>query len=66
MCFEFKIVLYNKAVDFKILSNFCIEQFLIWGRFGVYIVGTMDRMQAFVQINCESVLNFKICSIMKL
>jgi hypothetical protein len=23
--FEFEIVLYNKAIDFEIMSNFCIE-----------------------------------------
>jgi hypothetical protein len=55
-----KIVLYNIAVDFEILSNFCIEHFLVWRRFGVHIVGTTDRMRAFVQMNCKSSFEFLI------
>jgi len=39
---KFEVVLYNKAIDFEIMSNFCIEQFLIWRRFVIQIVGTMD------------------------
>ena len=54
---ECEFVVYNKGVDFEILSNFYFKQFCIWSRFGVKIVGTMDHMQIFVQTKSESVLN---------
>ena len=62
----YKTMPYSKVVDFEILVNFCVDHFLIWRRFGVQIVGTTGCMSAFVQTNCESVLNFKIYSIIKL
>jgi hypothetical protein len=34
--------------------------------FGIHIVRMTDHMQAFVQMNYENILNFKICSIVKL
>ena len=40
---ECEIVVYNKGVDFEILSNFYFKHFF-WSRFGVQIVDTMDRM----------------------
>ena len=54
---ECEFVVYDKGVDFEILSNFYFKQFCIWSRFGVKIVGTMDHMQVFVQTKSESVLN---------
>jgi len=59
------IVVYNKAVGFEIEAT-SVLIFFICSRFGVQIVGTTDRMQAFVQMKCKSILNFKICCIIKL
>ena len=38
--FWIETVPYNQAVDLNILSNFCIEYFLVWRYLGVQIVGT--------------------------
>ena len=43
-CFEFTILLGSETLDFKILSNFCIDQFLIWRCFSIQIMGRTDHM----------------------
>ena len=65
--FEFtKFCYIVKFLDFEIVGNFCVHHFFIWKCFGVQIVGTTGCMKAFVQRNCENILNFKIYSIIKL
>ena len=59
----YETLLYSTILDFEIIENF-------WSFFlrcfGVQILGTMGYVKIFVQRNCESVLNFKIYTKIKL